>query len=112
MKELKEIQKSVEDLRIKVYAGQSVEDNEKALYEIELMLFKSMDVVISSGDIHHVMPNWRDFKPRRQKLNLSMQDVANMCGCSKATISRLEKGNEVYYSTVKSIHECYLSNGV
>ena len=40
---LKEIQKEVEDLRIKVYAGQSLEDTEKALYEIEQMLFKAMD---------------------------------------------------------------------
>lgn len=40
---LKEIQKEVEDLRIKVYAGQSLEDTEKALYEIEQMLFKEMD---------------------------------------------------------------------
>lgn len=40
---LKEIQKEIEDLRIKVYAGQSLEDTEKALYEIEQMLFKAMD---------------------------------------------------------------------
>lgn len=40
---LKKIQKEVEDLRIKVYAGQSLEDTEKALYEIEQMLFKAMD---------------------------------------------------------------------
>jgi hypothetical protein len=40
---LKTIQKKVENLRIKVYGGQSLEDNEKALYEIEQMLFKAMD---------------------------------------------------------------------
>jgi len=40
---LKEIQKEVEDLRVKVYAGQSLEDTEKALYEIEQILLKAMD---------------------------------------------------------------------
>ena len=40
---LKKIQKEIEDLRVKVYAGKSLEDTEKALYEIEQMLFKAMD---------------------------------------------------------------------
>jgi hypothetical protein len=40
---LKKIQKEVEDLRVKVYSGQSNEDTEKALYEIEQLLFKAMD---------------------------------------------------------------------
>ena len=40
---LKNIQKEVEDLRVKVYSGQSNEDTEKALYEIEQLLFKAMD---------------------------------------------------------------------
>lgn len=40
---LKKIQKKVEDLRVKVYAGQTLEDTEKALYEIDQMLFKAMD---------------------------------------------------------------------
>ena len=40
---LKEIQKEVENLRIKAYSGLSTEDTEKALYEIEQMLFKAMD---------------------------------------------------------------------
>lgn len=40
---LKEIQKEVENLRIKVYAGESLEDTEKALCEIEQMLFKAMN---------------------------------------------------------------------
>lgn len=44
---LKKIQKEVEDLRIKVYAGQSLEDTDKALYEIEQMLFKAMDEQLS-----------------------------------------------------------------
>ena len=40
---LKEIQKEVENLRIKVYSGLSTEDTDTALYEIEQMLFKAMD---------------------------------------------------------------------
>jgi hypothetical protein len=40
---LENIQKEVEDLRVKVYSGQSNEDTEKALYEIEQLLFKAMD---------------------------------------------------------------------
>jgi hypothetical protein len=45
MKELQEIQKSIEALRIKVYAGQSAEKNEKSLYDIEQLVFKAMDSV-------------------------------------------------------------------
>jgi len=40
---LEKIQKKVEDLRIKVYAGQNNEDTEKYLYDIEQMIFKAMD---------------------------------------------------------------------
>jgi len=40
---LEKIQKKVEGLRVKVYAGQNNEDTEKCLYEIEQMIFKAMD---------------------------------------------------------------------
>jgi len=40
---LKKIQKKVEDLRAKVYAGQNNEDTERCLYDIEQMIFKAMD---------------------------------------------------------------------
>ena len=40
---LEAIQKKVEDLRIKVYSGQSTDATDDALYEIEQMLFKAMD---------------------------------------------------------------------
>ena len=53
---LKNIQKEVEDLRVKVYSGQSNEDTEKALYEIEQLLFKAMDKqLILSGVSNHVV---------------------------------------------------------
>lgn len=58
------------------------------------------------------MPSWRDFIGRRKRLNLSMQDVTNCTGICKATISRLERGSEVYYGTVKQLNDFYLSNEV
>ena len=57
---LKNIQKEVEDLRVKVYSGQSNEDTEKALYEIEQLLFKAMDKqLILSGVSNLVCDNCR-----------------------------------------------------
>lgn len=41
---LEDIQKKVEDIRIKVYAGQNNEETERCLYEIEQMIFKAMDI--------------------------------------------------------------------
>lgn len=50
MKELKEIQEMIEDLRIKVYFGQSNENTEQALYNIEQILVKAMDKLNMSVD--------------------------------------------------------------
>ena len=50
------------------------------------------------------------FYHRRKKLRLSMQDVTDMTGVSKSTISRLERGEDVNYSNVKSINDFYLNN--
>tara|TARA_R110000765_G_scaffold421165_2_gene527096 strand:+ start:1983 stop:2237 length:255 start_codon:yes stop_codon:yes gene_type:complete len=50
---LKNIQKEVEDLRVKVYSGQSNEDTEKALYEIEQLLFKAMDKQLILSGVSH-----------------------------------------------------------
>lgn len=44
-------------------------------------------------------PEASDFKERRKKLNLSMQDVTDVTGIGKPTISRIEKGNNVFYKT-------------
>lgn len=46
---LKKIQKKVEGLRVKVYAGQNNEDTEKCLYDIEQMIFKAMNKAPVSG---------------------------------------------------------------
>jgi DNA-binding Xre family transcriptional regulator len=78
--------------------------------EIGEEVYNKLAVVNESDVIDFVMPSWRDFYHRRKKLGLSMQDVTNCTGVSKATISRLEKGKEVYYSNVESIHKFYLSN--
>ena len=43
------------------------------------------------------------FKENRTKLGLSMQDVADAVGCSKATICRLEQGRNTSYKTVNKI---------
>ena len=96
-------------LNNRLYSSQG--NNNPSLEEVKLMtdvMFKEK----AEGSGCNCMPHWRDFKGRRQQLNLSMQDVADCCGCSKSTISRLEKGKEVYYSTVKAIHRFYLSNEV
>lgn len=59
--------------------------------------------------IHNVMPSL--FKQRRQKLNLSMQDVTNKTDISKATISRIERGNDAFYDTVMKLDKFYSDNG-
>lgn len=43
MKNLKEILKMVTELRVKVYSGQSLEENEQSLYDIEHVIYKAMD---------------------------------------------------------------------
>lgn len=40
---LDELIKKITDLRIKVYAGQSNEETEKELYELELLVFRIQD---------------------------------------------------------------------
>jgi predicted transcriptional regulator len=74
---------------------------------------KALDIVEEYNKqlkVSNYMPNWRDFYHRRKRLGLSMQDVTNCTGISKATISRLEQGKEVYYGNVKSINDFYSTN--
>ena len=56
-----------------------------------------------------VMP--RFFKERRLSLNLSMQDVTDKTDISKATISRVERGNDAFFGTVMTLDKFYTSNG-
>jgi predicted transcriptional regulator len=76
---------------------------------------KALDIVEKYNEQLHIggiMPSWREFYHRRKRLNLSMQDVTNCTGISKSTISRLEKGKEVFYGTVKTLNDFYISNEV
>ena len=56
-----------------------------------------------------VMP--RFFKERRLSLNLSMQDVTNKTNISKATISRIERGNDAFFDTIMTLDKFYSDNG-
>tara|TARA_B110000259_G_scaffold154003_1_gene174479 strand:+ start:218 stop:478 length:261 start_codon:yes stop_codon:yes gene_type:complete len=58
---LKNIQKEVEDLRVKVYSGQSNEDTEKALYEIEQLLFKAMDKQLNLTGVGCSLPSKEEY---------------------------------------------------
>jgi DNA-binding XRE family transcriptional regulator len=56
-----------------------------------------------------VVPSF--FKERRLSLNLSMQDVTNKTDISKATISRIERGNDAFFDTVMTLDKFYCDNG-
>lgn len=64
---------------------------------------------VKNCSIPIVMPSL--FKERRLKLNLSMQDVTNQTDISKATISRIERGNDAFYDTVMKLDKFYTDNG-
>lgn len=76
-----------------------------------LQLINMQAAKAENGFISGVMPSLDEFKQRREKLRLSMQDVTDGCGVSKATISRIENGHDADYSTVKKLHEFYSSSG-
>lgn len=82
-------------------------DLEQKLYEVEMLIFKAYD---NSGNLL-VMPSLLAFKARRQKLRLSLREVAKKTKVSAATISRIENGREADYNNVKTLHEWYASNG-
>lgn len=56
-----------------------------------------------------VMPSL--FKERRLSLDLSMQDVTEQTDISKATISRIERGNDAFFDTVMKLDKFYTDNG-
>lgn len=56
-----------------------------------------------------VMPRY--FKERRQRLNMSMQDVTDKTDISKATISRIERGQDAFYKTIVALDKFYSDNG-
>jgi len=62
----------------------------------------------SALPLFDVMPSL--FKEYRQRLNMSMQDVADKSGISKATISRLERGKDVRLDTFIALQKFYAAN--
>ena len=53
------------------------------------------------------MPSDDNFKVNRKLLGLSLREVEKLTGVSKATISRLERGKEVFYNTVVKLTTFY-----
>jgi len=66
---------------------------------------------LNSGKLLSDMPTLENFRERRVKLGHSMQSVSSWTGVSKATISRIERGIDSYYSNVKSLHDFYTTKG-
>ena len=50
------------------------------------------------------------YRPWRQRLGLSLRQVAKATGVSPATISRMERGKECILSNVMKVHEYYAKN--
>lgn len=78
--------------------------------EIILELTDRIRKLEAENGIRYEMPDLSLFKERREKLRFSMQYVMNATGISKATISRLERGFNPEYYTVKKLHEFYSKN--
>lgn len=61
---------------------------------------------------HSVMPSLHIFKERRNKLNLTLRQVAEQTNVSAATISRIERGEgECSYHNVVQLDDFYCRNG-
>lgn len=55
----------------------------------------------------YLMPPQNEFWSFRYELNLSLEEVAEKCNTSIGTISRLENGKNIHYSTAKKIFDYY-----
>lgn len=67
--------------------------------------------IVKSFAIPVVMPSLLHFKERRDKLKLTLRQVAKETNISAATISRIERGEECFYNNVKALNDWYTSNG-
>jgi len=47
------------------------------------------------------------FKSKRKKLMMSLREVEKISGVSKATISRIERGKDVFYSNIIKLFDFY-----
>ena len=65
--------------------------------------------VVNKNDLlQRVMPH--SFKERRQALNMSMQNVTDKINIGKASISRIERGQDVMHSTIMALDKFYFEN--
>ena len=106
--DLRDIDKQITDIRIKNLRNLDRESVDDLLYELQSALLKKQDEFENLA-IPIVMSSL--FKERRQKLNLSMQDVTDQTDISKSTISRIERGNDAFYETVVKLDKFYRDNG-
>lgn len=84
-------------------------DTEQKLYEVEMLIFKAYDNDKSS-DMHEFnIPAILDFKKLRNGLKMSLREVAIATNVSAPTISRIERGHNADFKSVKSLFMFYNS---
>ncbi len=72
----------------------------------------AIEVVKNNAVLRSVMPSLHLFKERRDKLNLTLRQVARITHVSAATISRIERGEgECSYHNVVQLDDFYCRNG-
>lgn len=91
--------------------AKKVEERTKVIRKELADLKTDFEALNQAFVLYNVMPSLEGFKARRQKLRMSLRQVAEKTGVSFATISRLEQGKECEYSNVKTINNFYCSNG-
>lgn len=73
----------------------------------------AIEVVKNNAVLHSVMPSLHIFKERREKLKLTLRQVAKETNVSAATISRIERAEgECSYHNVVQLDDFYCHNGV
>jgi DNA-binding XRE family transcriptional regulator len=69
-------------------------------------------VVKNNAVLRSVVPSLHTFKERRDKIGLTLRQVAKITKVSAATISRIERGEgECSYHNVAKLDDFYCSNG-
>ena len=74
-------------------------------YKSHIVIFTEQCLINNQYNINDI--SVPEFKIMRVRLNMSMQDVANKTGVSKATISRLEMGKDVMAKNERKLNEFY-----
>lgn len=87
-------------------------DYEIQRYSLDDMAEVLHDVVNKNAVLHSVMPSLHIFKERREKLKLTLRQVAKETKVSAATISRIERAEgECSYHNVVQLDDFYCRNG-